>query len=152
MVRAVARAVWALPVLLTALSANQARVAWNLHATWQSGELATARVLAFESSNRAFATYGSVDLHVRLAAGTEITRTKLSLPQSLWHGVEGRDSLDVHVRPGAPQEIVIARLMPGHYLIAASQAGMSLLGALMLVAGAWAWNAHLRRNPAPSTG
>ncbi len=145
MVRFVARVLWIVPVILVVLAINQAMVAWHLRATWDRGQPAMAKVLNFESTNRADVTYGYVDLRVELAGGETITRERMSLPQVMWSRVRGLDSLAVRVRPGAAQEIVIDRLMPGHWLIAASQFGISLLGALLFLTGAWFWNRHLRQ-------
>lgn len=144
MVRIVARTLWVLPVLLVLLALNQAKVAWELRATWERGQPAMAEVLHFEGSNRADVTYGYVDLRVELDEGGTITREKISLPQVMWSRVKDQDSLAVHVRPGSTQEVVIDSLMPGHWLIAASQVGISLVGAVLFLAGVWWWNCQLR--------
>lgn len=140
----IARVLWVVPALLLGLAANQAKVAIDLKETWENGEPATAEVLAFESKNRADVTYGYLDLRVILTSGQEIKREKLSLPQVFWNRVEGRDSLAVRVLTDAPQPVVIDRLMPGHWLIAAAQVGISFLGAVLVALGAWTWNRQLR--------
>ena len=145
MVRFAARALWVVPVLLVMLAFNQAFVAAELRATWKRGQPAMAKVLNFETTNRADVTYGYVDLKVELDDGRAITQNQMSLPQVMWSRVKDRDSLAVRVRPGAAQEIIIERLMPGHWLIAASQVGISFLGAVLFAAWAWVWNRQLRR-------
>ena len=150
MVRIVARILWAVPPLLLLLSANQARVAYELRTTWLQGERATAEVTAWERSNRADVTYGYVSLRVPMADGTALVKDKMSLPYSLLPRLEGAATLDVHVRRGAPQEVVIDRIMPAHWLIAAAQFGISLFGALLLFTGVYGWNAHLRRQADPA--
>ena len=145
MARWIARVLWVLPVLLLGLAANQAKVAIDLKTTWEQGEPAIAEVLAFESKNRADVTYGYLNLRVGLESGQVLTQEKMSLPQVFWNHVEGRDSLAVRVLTDAAQPIVIDRLMPGHWLIAAAQVGISFLGAMLIGVGAWAWNVQLRR-------
>lgn len=142
----IARAVWVVPPLLVWLAFNQAKVARDLKFTWVHGQPAVAQVLAFESRDRADVTYGYVDLRVELESGEELRRERLSLPQVFWQRVRGRDSLEVHVMVGAPQPVVITRLMPAHWLVAAAQSGTCGIGAFLALAAAWAWNAHLRRS------
>ena len=148
MVQWIARILWIVPAMLLFLAVNQVKVAWDLKSTWDSGQSAIAEVLSFESSNRADVTYGYLDLRVELATGQVITREKMSLPQVMWTRVQGRDSLAVRVSPEAAQPIVIDRLMPGHWLIAAAQVGISLAGAILFVVGLLAWNVQLRRKRA----
>ncbi len=145
-VRIVARILWILPAILIFLTLNQAKVALDLRATWEEGTPATADVLVFENSNRADVTYGYVSLQVLLPDGQTLTKEKMSLPHSLLPRLEGQETLAVRVRPGAAQEIVIAQLMPTHWLIAASQAGISFLGALLFFAGVFWWNRYLKKN------
>lgn len=145
MVRLVARLFWAIPVVLTGLAANQGLVAWQLKTTFEQGISAVAEVGGFDTTNRADVTYGYIDLSVTLPDGQNIRREKMSLPQSLWSRVKDHDSLQVHVRPGKPQEIVIDRLMPAHWLIAASQMGISFLGAILSAVLAYFWNRSFSR-------
>ena len=147
MARVVARALWVVPVALLLLSAQQAKVAYDLRSTWKKGAPATAEVIEWESSNRADVTYGYVSLTVPLADGTALTKHKMSLPHSLLPRLKGKNRLAVHVRKGAPQEVVINRIMPAHWLIAASQVGISFAGAVMFFAGVCWWSVYLRRPP-----
>lgn len=134
----VLRLFWLIPVVLAYLAANQAKVAWDLNKTWQDGESARAHLVAYERSNRADVTYGYVSLVATLADGTRIEEEKLSLPHSLLPRLEGIDSVEVRVRPGAAQEVVIASIMPAHLWIALSNAGMSLAGVLLFFGVAYA--------------
>ena len=143
--RLVARIAWVLPLLLLYLTFDQAQVAHDLRQTWELGAPATAEVLAYENADRVDVTYGFIDLRIPLSDGTELVKEKLSLPHTLLPRVEGEQTLAVHVRPGAAQEVVIDRLMPAHALIAAAQAGMALIGALLLATGLFFWNRWLRR-------
>ncbi|MCY3593681.1 MAG: DUF3592 domain-containing protein [Rhodothermaceae bacterium] len=145
MVRVIARIFWGIPFILVCLAVNQGLVAVQLRETWNQGVPAIAKVKEFDVTNRADVTYGYINLQVTLPDGQTIDRQRMSLPQSLWSRVKGQDSLRVHVRPGASQEIVIDRLMPAHWLIAASQMGISLIGAILSGVLAYFWNRSLRR-------
>ncbi len=145
MVRLIAKLFWGIPIVLTGLAANQGFVAWQLKTTWDQGISAVAEVGGFDTTNRADVTYGYIDLSVTLPDGQTIRREKMSLPQSLWSRVKDQDSLQVHVRPGKSQEIVIDRLMPAHWLIAASQMGISFLGAILSTVLAYFWNRSFSR-------
>lgn len=146
MVQIIAKIFWGVPLLLTVLAVNQGFVAWHLRNTWIHGIPAIAEVERFDATNRADITYGYIDLRVTLSEGKIIERQKMSLPQSLWHRVKEQDSMRVHVRPGNSQEIVIDRLMPAHWLIAASQMGISIIGAMLSGVLAYFWNKSLRAN------
>ena len=145
MVRIIARSLWVVSVLLLLLSLNQGKVSLDLRTTWEEGEQLQAEITEWERSNRADVTYGYVSLRVHLENGEVLVKDKLSLPYSLLPRLEEKDSISVHVLEGAAQEVVIDQLMPAHWLIAASQFGMSLLGALMLGVGAFFWNSYLRK-------
>ena len=140
MVQIIARFFWIVPIALIGLSVNQGMVAHQLRSTWNDGVSAIARVENFDTTNRADVTYGYTHLLIILPDGQMIERERMSLPQSLWSRVKGKDSLEVSVQPGAPQEVVIDQLMPAHWLIAASQMGISLMGALLSAVLAFFWN------------
>lgn len=145
MVKLIARLFWVIPIVLTGLASNQGFVAWQLKTTLEQGISAVAEVGGFDTTNRADVTYGYISLNVTLPDGQIIRREKMSLPQSLWSRVQDQDSLQVHVRPGKSQEIVIDRLMPAHWLIAASQMGISFLGAILSAVLAYFWNRSFSR-------
>lgn len=144
----IARLLWFAPALLLFLTINQAKVAHDLRQTWRTGTPAVAEVLAYENADRVDVTYGFVNLRVPLEDGTVLVKDNLSLPSTLLPRVEAAETLAVHVRPGAAQEVVIDSLMPAHWLIAATQAGMAFLGALFLGTGVLWWNRLLRRQAA----
>ena len=146
----IGRLLWIMPAGLVALAANQAKVAIDLKATWETGQPAVAEVLAFETRNRADVTYGYLDLRVELGNGKVLTQEKMSLPQVFWKRIDDADSLAVRVAPGEPQPVVVDLLMPGHWLIAAAQVGICFLGALMSIAGLWAWHRQMRLSPTPT--
>lgn len=148
--RLVAQLLWLVPGFLLVLAVNQANVALDLRRTWASGQPATAQVTEFENANRIDVTYGYVNLRIPLGSGRVLEKPQMSLPNSLIHRVEGKRTLSVHVRPGADQEVVIDALMPAHWLIAAAQAGICLLGALLFGGATYAWNRYLWQKGDPS--
>lgn len=148
--RLIARLLWLAPALLLFLTLDQVKAALDLRATWEHGAPATADVLEYEDSNRMDVTYGYVSLRVPLADGRVLTKEKLSLPKTLLPRLEGQETLAVRVHPGAAQEVVIDALMPAHWLIAAGQSGMALMGALLFAAGVFWWNRFLRRQGDPA--
>ena len=148
--RLIARLLWIPAVLLVLLSINQVNVALDLRETWEQGTPATAEVLAYDRSNRVEITYGYVNLRIPMPDGTVMVRRKMSLPTTLLPRVENAKTLQVHVQPGADQEIVIDRLMPAQWLIAAAQAAMSLMGALLIGIGVFYWNRYLEREGDPA--
>jgi len=148
--RLIARALWVFPALLLFLVVNQTMVAVELRATWERGYPAVAEVLAVENTNRADVTYDYISIRVPMADGQVLTKEKMSLPHSLLPRVGGHKTLEVRVRPGASQEVVFASLMPAHWLIAAAQAGMSLIGLLIGATGVFWWNRYLHRQGDPA--
>ena len=141
--RLVARLMWALPALLFFLTLHQALVAYDLRATFLEGETVTAEVVEMQTTNRVDVTLDAVTLRVTGEDGTAQVWRNLSFPHTLKDRVEGQAELEVSVRPGARQEVVMNDLMPAHWLIAAGQAGMAFIGAVLLFWGVFAWNKYL---------
>jgi len=141
--RLVARLMWVLPALLFFLTLHQGLVAYDLRATYLDGEAATAEVLEMQTTNRVDVTLDAVTLQVTREDGTTQVWRNLSIPHSLKDRVEDQAELDVLIRPGARQEVVMTALMPAHWLIAGGQAGMAFIGAVLLFWGVFAWNKYL---------
>lgn len=144
-VKTIARIVWIFPLLMVFLTVDQAKVAYDLHQTWEHGTPAIAEVTDYERSNRVDVTLDYVGLRVPLEDGGVLDQPRMSLPHSLAPRLEDQATVAVHVRPGAPQEIVIDQLMPAHALIAAGQSGMAFFTALMLAGGFYWWNRNIRQ-------
>lgn len=136
--------------MLLVLTVYQIQAAIDLRATWLQGEPATAEVTHFENIQRYDVTYAYVNLRVELPDGAVMTRDHLSLPTTLIPRIEGEEQLEVHVRPGSAQEIVIDALMPAQWLAAGGQAGMAFLGFIFLSLGCFFWNRHLRKRGDPA--
>ncbi len=146
--RLVARALWAIPLLLAGLCWNQADVAGDLRETLRKGESATATVTRYRRVDRQDVSLGEVSLRVPLADGRVLVREHLALPYSLSHRVE-KDTLGVRVLPGADQEIVIASIAATQSRIAAINAGICGIAALMASIGLLFWNRSLRQRGDP---
>lgn len=140
-----ARLLWLAPLLLLFIGIYLSRAALEQRTTWQEGQPAQADVLEVEVSNRVDVTLDYVSLKVDMPDGSVLVKEKMSMPSTLMRRLEDARTLDVHVRPGSSQEVIIDKLMPAQWLITAGNAGMSLLGALLLSIGVFAWNRYLKR-------
>lgn len=145
-----ARIAWVVPVFFLGLFVHQAQVAYQLHATLTQGEIAQAEVLEVHMENRVDVTYDYASLRVTLPDGQTITKEKMSLPHSLIQLLEGRETVEVRVRPGAAQELVVAEFGGTQWRIAALNAAMALGAALVFGLAVFFWNRYLRREGEPS--
>ncbi|MFT4604994.1 MAG: hypothetical protein ACI9W4_001733 [Rhodothermales bacterium] len=145
MSRAVARIAWIVPVALFALTLQQAKVAKDLNHTLEQGQEAQARVLRYFRSDRKDVTHAEVDLQVVLADGSLKTWEKLALPYSVAHRIDERDSVEVRISLGSPQEVVIQEIGKTQLRIAMSNAAMVVVVFLMALVGVWAWNRQISR-------
>lgn len=149
-IRLVARLLWFAPALLLVLTLFQARDALSLRQTWQEGTPAKAVITHYQNEQRYDVTFVAVDLEVIMPDGSSFTREKMSLPTPLRSRIEDVDTVEVHVRSEAgAQNVVIDRMMPAQWLATAGQAGMALMGALLLGFGVWWWNRYLKRQGDP---
>jgi hypothetical protein len=146
----IARSLWIFPAILLVLTVNQVDVATDLHRTLTEGRPAVAEIFGYESSGRVDITYDFVNLRVRLEDGTVIEREQMSLPHVFAPELEGRQTVDVRVLPGADQPIVIEALGQAHWRIAATNAAMSAIGFILLSIAVFAWNRYLRRKGDPA--
>lgn len=142
--RRLARLAWIVPVALFLLGGHQAWTAVEIGRTMKLGEEALARVTRYERTDRKDVTQAELDLVVTLRDGSTITRERLALPYTVAHRVEA-DSLPVRVLRGAAQEIVLTDIAGTQRRIAWSNAAMSLVMALIALAGVVAWNRLLGR-------
>lgn len=149
MVNVVARLMWLAPALLVVIAISLLLAGSDQRTTLESGEPAVARVIDTEVRNRADVTYGHIDLRVPSTSG-DSTDVRLPLPLSLLLGVESEKTLDVRLLPDTDQPVVIERIARAQWRMSYIQASMSLLGALLLVWGVWAWNRYLAREGDPS--
>lgn len=148
-VRLIARLLWVLPAILAFLVIHQIIVGLDIRETVRTGERATAEVIEFDTTERSEITYAYVTLRVRMADGREFVRERMSLPQTLIGDVRYAEELDVIVRPGADQEVVIQSIGETHWKVALGNALMSLFGFIMLTVGVYAWNRYLARSGDP---
>lgn len=148
--RIVARLVWLIPLFLGAISVHQADVALDVRRTLAEGTSTTAEVVTVHQENRVDVTYDYVDLRVRMPDGRVVEREKLSLPHSLIPQMEGAETVAVRILPGGDQEVVVEELGPTQWRIAAGNAVMSGIAALIFAVGVFWWNRYLRREGDPA--
>ncbi len=145
MSRAIARIAWIVPIAVFALTVQQARVARDLNHTLQQGQEAQARVLRYFRSDRKDVTHAEVDLQVALADGSLRTWEHLALPYSIAHRIDEKDSVEVRISLGSPQEVVIQEIGKTQLRIAMSNAAMALVVFLITLVGVWGWNRQISR-------
>lgn len=141
---------WVLPAFLFLLVPHQAKVAYDLRQTLQNGEPAMAEVTEVHQENRVDVTYDWVSLRVDLPGGGTLTKNKVSLPHTLITQIEGKKSVPVMVRAGSDQEVVITEVASTQWRIAAMNAAMALVAALLFAVGVGWWNRYLRREGDPA--
>lgn len=154
--RRIAQIAWIVPLFFLGLSLQQGKVAYDLNATKTQGEAATAEVREVHVDNRTDVTYDYVSLQVELPDGTTLSREKMSLPHGLVPVLEGKETLDVRVAPGAAREVVITERIEDTPVVStqiriAGLNGLMSFGAFLLFGvGVWFWNRSLRRSGDPS--
>jgi len=141
--RLVARGAWIVPAFFLVISLHQAKTSYDLNATLQNGEPATATVTEVHEENRVDVTYDWVSLRIPRSDGTVIEKEKLALPHSLVPLIKDRETVEVRVQAGATQEVVITAIVNTQWRIAAMNAGISFFAALLFAAGVWYWNRGL---------
>lgn len=146
----IARALWFFPVLLFFLSIYLVDVAFDIHGTLTKGIPTTAEVLTVETTNRSEISYEYIDLRAMLPDGRVVEKHKMSIPHSFLPSLQGQKAVAVRVLPGADQEIVLDHLGRAHWRLAAIQAAMSFIGAVLLAVAVFAWNRYLRRSGDPA--
>ena len=143
-----ARLLWIFPAILLFLTVNQVKVALDLRETLNEGVPATAEVVEIYKTNRVDVTYGYVQLRVPTEDG--IVERRLSMPISLLHALDGKESLEVRLLPGEAQEIVVTAIARPQWHMAAINGGISFIGLTLLTIGVWAWNRYLRQKGDPA--
>ncbi|MEX0746549.1 MAG: DUF3592 domain-containing protein [Rhodothermales bacterium] len=139
----IARLLWIFPLILLFLTVYLAKAAVDIKETLDEGEVVRAEVLELYKTGRVDVTYGFARLRVPM--GGRLVERKLSMPTSFIEELEGRDSVDVRVRPGHDQEIVIVEVARPQWRMAAINAGISLLGFILLSIAVFSWNRYLHR-------
>lgn len=150
MTRIVARGAWLVPTFFLVISLHQAKTSYDLNATLQNGEPATATVTKVHEENRVDVTYDWVSLRIPLSDGTVLEKEKLALPHSLLPLIKDRETVEVRVQADASQEVVITSIVNTQWRIAAMNAGISFFAALLFAAGVWYWNRGLATEGDPA--
>ncbi|PEN14100.1 hypothetical protein CRI94_08130 [Longibacter salinarum] len=150
MTRLVARGAWIVPLFFFVIALHQSKTAVDLQATLERGTPATAEVLEVHEENRVDVTYDWISIRVPLDDGRVITKEELALPHSLIPLVADKETIDVRVNPGANQEVVITSIVNTQWRIAAMNAGIAFVAALLFGGGVWYWNRSLKEEGDPA--
>lgn len=145
----VARLMWLAPVLLVVISIALVRAGFNQKNTLETGVLVTADVVDMSIRNRADVTYGHVDLRYPTSAA-DSAEVRLPLPLSLLMSIEGEETVAVRLLEDAEQPVIIDSIAHAQWRMSFIHASMSLLGALLLVWGVFAWNRFLKKEGDPA--
>ena len=142
--RSVSRYLWIVPVVLTGLMIHQGWVAYSVTQTWNEGIATEAEVVHYEMKAMAAQTHGIMRLRAPLPSGDSIEQT-LSLPAMLATQVRNAERLEVRVRPGQSQQIVVAEIMRTQRRMALINVVIAALGAIFVSVAIVAWRRYLNR-------
>ena len=145
----VSRILWVFPALLLFLTINQADVAFDLKETLERGTPAVAEVTGSFIKDRVDIQFGYLNLRVPMQDGEDLVQDKMALPYTLIKRIETASELDVMVRRGADQQIVITQIGGTQWKIAAMQSGICLVTFLMSATGLFFWGRLLKRDGDP---
>ncbi len=147
----VARLLWAMPLLLLAISAYLFWAGTEQHAAATDGVAVQAEVLGVNTRERAEITMGSVQLRYTPPGEAEPVERDIELPLTLLKSIEARNLQEVTVRivPGHDQ-LVLEPYKRGQWILTFSFAAMALIGALGLAVMVRGWNRFLREHGDPA--
>lgn len=140
----VSRLLWIVPTILILLMGHQAWVAYSVHQTWANGIPTTAEVVHYEMKAMAAQTHGIMTLRAPLPDGGTVERT-LSMPAMLAAQIRNLDELEVRVRPGHSQPIVVSEIMRTQRRMALINVVIAGLGAVLVSAALVGWRRYLNR-------
>jgi hypothetical protein len=143
--RSVSRFLWIVPVILFGLMVHQAWVVYSVTQTWNDGKAATAEIVDYEMKEMAAQTHGIMTLRIPLPDGHSIEET-LSMPAMLATQVRNTEQLEVRVRPGRSQQIVVAELMRTQRRMAMINVIIAGLGAVFVAGAIIAWRRYINRS------
>ncbi len=151
----VARLLWAMPLLLLAISVYLLWAGSEQRAAATSGEAVQAEVLEIYTRERSEITMGQVRLRYTPPGEAAAVERTIEMPLTILKSIEARDlgEITVLARPGHDQ-IVLAPYQRGQWILTFSFAAMALLGAIGLGVMVRGWNRFLRAHgdPAFATG
>ncbi|HEX9951723.1 MAG TPA: hypothetical protein VGB53_08140 [Rubricoccaceae bacterium] len=156
---AVARLLWALPMLLLVIAATTTRAGLQQRAVYEQGETVTADVLGLDLRERSEITHGAVRLRYTMPGASAPTLRTAEMPLVLIKEIEaGLDATPEGQTYRVPllvstetDQVVLGMHPRGQWLLTFSLAGMALIGAIvsgLLVRG---WNRLLARDGDPAT-
>ena len=147
----VARLLWAMPLLLLAISAYLLWAGSEQRAAATSGEAVQAEVLEVYTRERSEITMGQVRLRYTPPGESAAVERTIEMPLTILKSIEARDLREVTVlaRPGHDQ-IVLAPYQRGQWILTFSFAAMALIGAVGLGVMVRGWNRFLRAHGDPA--
>lgn len=148
--RLIARIAWVVPAFFLVIALHQGRTSYNLNATLQYGTPATAEVVEVHEENRVDVTYDWVSLRIPMQDGSVLEKNQMALPHSLIPLVKDKKTVDVRVAEGASQNVVITSIVNTQWRIAAMNAAIAFVAALLFGIGVGYWNRSLRSEGDPA--
>lgn len=147
----VARLLWAMPLLLLAISAYLFWAGTEQRGAANEGVAVEAEVLGINTRERAEITMGSVQLRYTPPGEAEPVERDIELPLTYLKSIEARgyEQMTVRVVPGQDQ-IVLEPYKRGQWVMTFSFAAMALIGAIGLAAMVRGWNRFLHTHGDPA--
>lgn len=147
----VARLLWALPLLLLAISAYLLWAGFEQHAAAIAGEEVQAEVLEVSTRERSEITTGHVRLRYTPPGEAVAAERTVEMPLTILKSIEARglDEIAIRARPGHDQ-IVLAPYQRGQWILTFSFAAMALIGAIGLGVMVRGWNRFLHSHGDPA--
>jgi hypothetical protein len=147
----VARLLWALPLLLFAISAYLLWAGLEQRAAATDGVPVEAEVLGIETQERSEITQGEVQLRFVPPGETAAIERTIEMPLTILKSIEARDlqTVTVLARPGQDQ-IVLEPYKRGQWILSLSFAAMALIGAVGLSVMVGGWNRYLSEHGDPA--
>lgn len=145
----VARLLWALPLLLLAISAYLFWAGAEQHTAMEQGVPVEAEVLGINTRERAEITMGSVALRYTPPGEAAPVERDIELPLTMLKSIEAREleQITIRVQPGHDQ---IALEPYQQWIWTFSFAAMALMGALGLGVMVRGWNRFLYTHGDPA--
>lgn len=147
----VARLLWALPLLLLAISAYLFWAGFEQREAASVGVPVQAEVLGVFTRERSEITTGNVRLRYVPPGEVEPVERAVELPLTLLKSIEARDLSEITIRivPGNDQ-LVLEPYKRGQWILTLSFAVMALIGAIGLGTMVRGWNRFLSAHGDPA--
>jgi len=148
----IARMLWALPLLMFAISGALLLAGLEQREVATAGETVQAEVLEVYTRERSEITRGHVHLRYTPPGASGPVERTVEMPLTFLKAIEARGEgavVPLRVHPEHDQ-VVLADYVRGQWVLTLSTAAMALFGALGLVWMVGAWNRYLDRHGDPA--